>query len=95
VTSVIGRSDAANWLSAEKELGGGDILIFGSRRTWNGLVAQGLVDELHLMISPAALGMGRPSSRLRLTWLYLMLAASTDPNNALLRMRYHGNQRPV
>jgi dihydrofolate reductase len=63
VTSVIGRSDAAKWLSAAKERGGGDILIFGSRRTWNGLVAQGPVDELHLMISPAALGDGNADLR--------------------------------
>ena len=46
VTSVIGRADAASWLTAERERGSGDILIFGSRTTWNGLLTQGLVDEL-------------------------------------------------
>jgi riboflavin biosynthesis pyrimidine reductase len=34
--------------------------LFGSRTRWTGLVADGLVDEIHLMISPAALGGGTP-----------------------------------
>jgi dihydrofolate reductase len=60
VTTVISRADAAEWLAAEKERAGGDILIFGSRTMWNSLLANSLVDELHLMISPAALGNGTP-----------------------------------
>ena len=36
-----------------------------SRTTWTGLLANGLVDELHLMVSPAAIGTGRRSSRCR------------------------------
>ena len=36
-----------------------------SRTTWTGLLANGLVDELHLMVSPAAIGAGRRSSRCR------------------------------
>jgi len=36
-----------------------------SRTTWTGLLANGLVDELHLTVSPAAIGDGRRSSRCR------------------------------
>jgi len=60
VTTVLSRADSAEWLAAEKERAGGDILIFGSRTMWNSLLANSLVDELHLMISPAALGNGTP-----------------------------------
>jgi riboflavin biosynthesis pyrimidine reductase len=35
-------------------------LIFDSPTMWTGPVAEGLVDEIHLMISPAALGGGSP-----------------------------------
>jgi dihydrofolate reductase len=59
-TTVLRRSDAARWIAAEREQGSGDILIFGSRTMWNSLLQQGLVDELHLMVSPNALGSGIP-----------------------------------
>jgi dihydrofolate reductase len=57
-TTVVRRSDAARWLTAERGQGSGDILIFGSRTMWNSLLLQGQVDELHLMVSPNALGSG-------------------------------------
>ena len=60
VTTVIPRAAAAEWIAAEKERGDGDILIFGSRAMWNGLLGESLIDELHLMIGPAALGGGTP-----------------------------------
>jgi dihydrofolate reductase len=59
-TTVISRADAARWLAAERERGSGDILVFGSRTMWNGLLHQSLIDELHLMVSPNALGTGTP-----------------------------------
>jgi dihydrofolate reductase len=84
VTTVIARADAANWISAEKQRGSADIVIFGSRTTWNGLLAQGLVDELHLMISPAALGGGTPIFETPVDLALLDARRFDGSNNVLL-----------
>lgn len=63
----------------------GEVLVFGSRTMWNGLLARDLVDEVHLMVSPTAVGGGTPTfgepARLRL------LGARTfeGSDNVLLR----------
>jgi len=57
-TTVVSRDKLLRWLADERRRDGDDILIFGSRRTWNRLLVNGLVDELHLMVSPCALGDG-------------------------------------
>ncbi len=59
-TTVIPRADAADWVAREKQKDDADIVIFASRTVWNGLLSQGLVDELHLTISPTVLGTGQP-----------------------------------
>lgn len=59
-TTVVPRAKVPDWLAAERRRGAGDILVFGSRTMWHGLMAQGLVDELHLMVGPVALGGGTP-----------------------------------
>jgi dihydrofolate reductase len=85
VTTVIGRADAADWLAAEKKRASGDILIFGSRTTWNGLLAQGLIDELHLMVGPAALGEGTPLFDTPVDLVLLDARRFEGSNNVLLR----------
>lgn len=59
-TTVVQRDDVTAWLAQERERGSGDVLIFGSRTMWTSLLELGLVDELHLMVSPTALGGGTP-----------------------------------
>jgi len=59
-TTVVPRKAVGDWLASERDRDAGDILTFGSRTMWAGLLTQGLVDELHLMVGPAALGGGTP-----------------------------------
>lgn len=69
-SQVVSRGHVAAWLADERQQGDGDVLTFASRTTWNGLLRQALIDEIHLMVSPDALGDGTPvfdaPTRLRL-----------------------------
>src|SRR5215211_6298933 len=77
-TRIIGRAEAHEQLAELKGRVGRDVLVFGSRTLWSDLLANDLVDELHLMISPVVLGAGtslfdgQPAVSLRLietrTW---------------------------
>jgi dihydrofolate reductase len=58
-TRIVPRADATAVATELRSGDGGDILVFGSRTMWNHLLVAGLVDELHLMLGPALLGVGQ------------------------------------
>jgi hypothetical protein len=48
-------------IAQAKEGEGGTLLVFGSMTTWNGLLAAGLVNELHMMVGAGVLTDGVPA----------------------------------
>lgn len=55
---VVSRQGAAARIAEIKQSSGRDLLVFGSHVMWNALLAQGLVNELHLLLGAVVLGDG-------------------------------------
>jgi dihydrofolate reductase len=87
-TRVVRRSDAHAEVAALKERTGRDILIFGSHVLWNDLLANGLVDELHLMIGPGVVGDGVRAFEARPPGALRLLDTRTFDGSSLLLARY-------
>ena len=84
-TSVISGREVPRWVHHARQSGQGEILIFGSRVLWNGLLTDGLVDEVHLMIAPVVLGEGTPAVRSSPHLHLLGIRQFPGSDNVLLR----------
>jgi dihydrofolate reductase len=86
-TRVVSRAEAPKEIARLKRGSGDDLLMFGSATTWNPLLADGLVDELVVLVGAALLGDGSKlyaGSRAGLK----LLAARVLPDSQLVELRY-------
>lgn len=85
-TRVVGGAALEQVVREEKDAEGGPIVVFASHILWNGLLADGLVDRLDLIVGPDAIGEGVPAFTrpARLT----PLEARTLPGSRNLLVRY-------
>jgi dihydrofolate reductase len=87
-TRIINRADAHKQIAKLKRQTGKDILILGSRTLWNDLLGHGLVDELHLMSSPVALGAGTPIFEGKPSVSFRLIDTHTWKGSGIVLTRY-------
>jgi dihydrofolate reductase len=58
--AVVAGGDLAEIVNGLKSQPGGDIIVYGGSTLVSNLIAQGLIDELHLFVNPTATGTGIP-----------------------------------
>jgi len=91
-TRIISRDDAHAQIAELKRQNGKDILMFGSRTLWNDLLANDLVDELHLMIAPVVLGAGTPLFKEKSPVSLRLIDTRTWDGSGNVLVRYEGRQ---
>jgi dihydrofolate reductase len=58
--AVVAGGDLAEIVNQLKAQPGGDVIAYGGATLVSNLIAQGLLDELHLFVNPTAIGAGMP-----------------------------------
>jgi dihydrofolate reductase len=87
-TEVLPRADAPARVGQLKAAPGPDLLIYGSHLLYNGLLAQGLVDELHLLVGNVLLGEGVPAFEPGLAQRWALRAHKRLPGSDTVALHY-------
>jgi len=87
-TDIVRRKDAHARVAELKGRDGGDIVCFGSLTSWNDLLAHGLVDELHILIGPGAIGSGVPTFSQPVEQELTLLDVRPLEDSKLVALRY-------
>ena len=58
--TTLAKGELATEINALKNQPGGDLIVYGGGTFVASLIKEGLIDELHLFINPAAIGNGMP-----------------------------------
>ena len=92
-THFVRRADAHARVSELRAGSGRDIVCFGSLTTWNDLLAHGLVDELHILIGPGAIGSGVPTFSQPVERALTLLDVVPLEDSNLVALRYAVDNR--
>jgi dihydrofolate reductase len=84
-TTVVRGAELRDTIAREKAGDGGAIVVFASGTLWNGLLADGLVDRLDLVVGPDAIGEGVPAFRGPARWTPVEARVLDGSRNVLLR----------
>jgi dihydrofolate reductase len=87
-TEVIPRAQARARIAQLKAVPGPDLLIYGSHLLYNGLLAHGLVDELHLLVANVLLGAGVPTFEPGLVQQWVLLDQRRLAGSDIVALHY-------
>jgi dihydrofolate reductase len=87
-TRVVTRQEAPAAIRELKQQDGGDVIVFGSVTTWNGLLRAGVVDEVRLLVTPVVLGGGVPAFAEDLEVGLELKSATPVPDSGSVLLRY-------
>lgn len=91
-TELVRRGEAHARVAELRGGNGRDIVCFGSFRTWNDLLAHGLVDELHILVGPGAIGSGVPTFSKPVEQVLTLLDVQRMEDSQLVTLRYAVNE---
>lgn len=87
-TTVVSRAQSHAHIRALKAAPGPDLLIYGSHLLYCDLLAQGLVDELHLLVSNVLLGGGVPTFEPGLAQHWALRGQRGLPGSDIVALHY-------